>query len=149
MENIDEYLHKTESATRKLFEGIDSYMDILREARPPLYDPVTPQKEEGMMEFEEWHEAHQEDYASVLIAQAKFIDETFAMSCLSGAVLQLASMGIQKYSKEKRVTAGFQCVIKKPRRWRHSVSDDMYGIFPSVSLSMPVEINLIIGMKSV
>jgi hypothetical protein len=42
-----EYIAKTESAVRKIFEGIDSYLDILDRSLPPIYQGDVAHAEDG------------------------------------------------------------------------------------------------------
>ncbi|MCG8085306.1 MAG: hypothetical protein JAZ13_06290 [Candidatus Thiodiazotropha taylori] len=113
METIENYLDKTESATKKIFEGIDDYINILRESRSPVFVSGILDDEERKKEYEKWATEHEEEIKAFLDAQNKYVDESFAMSTLCSSLLQIAAMGIQKYSKNTEVAEGFSSLIKE------------------------------------
>jgi|GEM_PF-4735323 len=92
MNTIEDYLNKTESATKNLIEGINSYFEILREVQLPIFIS------ESDKSYEQWGLDHREKIDESLRAQRDYHDEVFAMATMCGALLQIASMGIQKYS---------------------------------------------------
>ena len=112
MNTLDEYLVKTESAAKKLFEGINDYLSILRDTQMPIFVSSTLDQEESMSEFVAWEKEHSDEIKKSIDAQDKFIDEIFAMSSLQGAILQIASMAIQKYSNNTSVHPEFTGLIK-------------------------------------
>jgi len=116
METINEYLNKTESAAQKIFEGIDCYLKILDDNQRPIFPMfISSEIDEDRFqeEFERWRETHRDEIESSLTVQKQFINESFALSTLCGALLQLAFMGIQQYSNNTSPCEGFEHIIKK------------------------------------
>ncbi len=81
METAAEYLDKTESAVKILFDGIDAYFEVLRNEHVQLA-AENPEKLQAAFE-----------------AQRSFVAEYFALATLCGAVLQIAAKAIECYSK--------------------------------------------------
>jgi hypothetical protein len=108
MDTIADYLSKTESATRKLFDGVAEYIDILKKAHAPVFLSSTLDAEEREKEFETWVENNKDEIRKSFEAQNCFVDESFAMAALCGSILQLSAMAIQKYSKNTGVSAGLE-----------------------------------------
>lgn len=110
METIKDYLAKTESAARKLFEGIDYYIQILENVETPIFvcnhvDDATFKKK-----LEAWSQKNEQLINEHVAAQNKFVDEMFAESTLCGAVLQIAATGIKKFSKNTEIPEKFQSI---------------------------------------
>ena len=113
MESIEDYLNKTESAVKKIFEGIDEYLDILRESRSPVFVSGTLEIDDWKKEHEKWARDHEEEIKASIDAQNRFVDESFAMSTLCSSMLQIAAMGIQKYSVNTEVPEAFTGLIRE------------------------------------
>ena len=111
MDTINDYLHKTESACSKLFEGVDSYISILRDYQIPMFTTWVQDDETFKKEFEEWQLKNRDRIAENINRQNKFVDESLAMSTLCGAILQIAAMAIQKFSNNIEVCQPFDSVI--------------------------------------
>ncbi|MDT7043017.1 hypothetical protein [Candidatus Nitronereus thalassa] len=112
MDTIEDYLSKTESATIKLFEGIQSYINILKDAHSPAFAFYESEEEKIQKEYREWEKLNRGKIENAIAAQEKFVDESFALATLCGTVLQLAAMGIQKYSKNTDIIPEFKGIIK-------------------------------------
>lgn len=113
MQTAAEYIAKTESAMRMLFEGIDSYSEILR--RHPLSVFVTPYTNatNSNAQYEEWAKENRHSIAASLEAQKKYIAESFAKATLCGAVLQVAAKALECYSKNTDIPSRWSPVIKQ------------------------------------
>lgn len=113
MQSAAEYIAKTESAMRKLFEGINSYTEVLR--RHPNSVFVTPYTNDTDFDaqFEEWAKENQHSIAASLEAQKEYIAESVAQATLCGAVLQVAAKGLECYSKNTVISSGWSPVIKQ------------------------------------
>jgi hypothetical protein len=94
MQTATEYLAKTESAVRHLFEGIDSYLEILRIAVNPVFVTSAPSGPVQDAEFEAWQIENVESLVAARQAEQEFIAESFALDTLSGAVLQVAEKAL-------------------------------------------------------
>jgi len=97
METAAEYLDKTESAVKILFDGIDAYSEVLRNEHVQLA-AENPEKLQAAFE-----------------AQRRFVAEYFALATLCGAVLQIAAKAIECYSKVDDVPEDCQDSFSGPK----------------------------------
>jgi hypothetical protein len=97
METAAEYLDKTESAVKILFDGIDAYSELLRNEHVQLA-AENPEKLQAAFE-----------------AQRSFVAEYFALATLCGAVLQIAAKAIECYSKVDDVPEDCQDSFSGPK----------------------------------
>ena len=97
METAAEYLDKTESAVKILFDGIDAYFEVLRNEHVQLA-AENPEKLQAAFE-----------------AQRSFVAEYFALAALCGAVLQIAAKAIECYSKVDGVPEDCQDSFSGPK----------------------------------
>lgn len=111
MQTIEQYLGKTQSATQKLFEGVDSYKDILRDIKLPMFISSTLDKSEFEKEYAVWSAENEEDLKARRDAEEVYIAESFALANLCGALLQTASMGFSQFSCEQVVPPAFKGII--------------------------------------
>jgi hypothetical protein len=111
MQNASQYLDKTRSAATRLFEGIDSYLALLREHSATF---VTSYKseEDFQKQYDAWCIANQPKIHAALEAQKEYIGESFAQATLCGAVLQLAAKAIECYSKNTQTPQDWTHLIK-------------------------------------
>lgn len=100
---MHEYLRKTESAARKLIEGITEYHQIFRRAPSPVFTGSFGDDAERDRAFLEWQENNRAAIERSFNAQRDYFAETLAKSSLCGALLQIAFMGIRRYGIEDRV----------------------------------------------
>ena len=105
MDTLEDYLSGTESAVIALFNGIDSYIQILRDAPKPIlhvrgsvsHDSIS--REEFDKIFDSWRAKNIESIELSYTKQREFFAESFALNALCGSLLQIASMGIQLFSQ--------------------------------------------------
>lgn len=112
MQTATEYLAKTESAVRRLFDGIDSYLELLRIAVNPVFvtsEPFGPVRD---AEFEAWQVENAESLTAARQAEQEFIAESFALDTLSGAVLQVAEKALDLYGKGVAIPPEWSGVVK-------------------------------------
>ncbi|WP_027858750.1 hypothetical protein [Marinobacterium jannaschii] len=129
METIEQYLDRTESASHKLFEGIDSYSDVLREAKPLTFITSTLDRELMEQEYLAWRDENQEALEARREAERAFVAESFALANLCGAVLQTASMAISKFSTEQPIPPVFRGLIQKGQRvTKYCVGREVRGV---------------------
>lgn len=110
------YVERTETAVRKLFEGIASYTNVLSAIRGTTFvsgelDPVAFQ-----VQYEAWAKENAAALAASAAAQREFSEQAFAMATLCGAVLQVAAKGIECYSKNALVPPGMREVVGSSRK---------------------------------
>lgn len=112
MNTPEEYLEKTRSATKKLFEFIDEYMEKLRAGIGPIY--VAPYYAPSKFEsnYEQWKTENQEELNQAKLARAEFREEFFAFDTICGAVLQIAEKGLEIYSNNQKIPAHLQSILK-------------------------------------
>jgi hypothetical protein len=103
MNSGEEYLKRTESAVIKIFEGIESYIQILRNSKPPIYVGNAGDTLNRRPAFENWIAANQAGIQASLKAQRDFSAESFALATLCGSLLQIAAMGIQWFSENEEI----------------------------------------------
>ncbi|MCK4577680.1 MAG: hypothetical protein KAU50_02745 [Candidatus Marinimicrobia bacterium] len=109
METFQEYLQKTESAAKILFQGIDEYVRII---------DTVPLDDVGITE--EWR-----------TAERRFLNESFAIATLCGAVLQLAYMAIMQYSNSGNIPEQFVDLIKKkPKPKKFCIGREIESAIP-------------------
>lgn len=112
MQTAAQYLHRTESATRKLLDGIESYVAVLKLAPRPVFAGSFSSDMGHRVALEQWLTENEEQVRLSLKAQREYSAESFALSTLSGCLLQVAAMGIQWFSSNTTVPPDFEGVIK-------------------------------------
>lgn len=112
METIRDYIAKTESATKKLFEGIDGYVSVLKKVPTPVFVRDFVSKEQAQRETEEWARNNEKWFKAQAEAQKEYMDELFAQGTLCGGILQIAAMGIRKYSANTVIPVKVQGIPK-------------------------------------
>jgi hypothetical protein len=95
MQTVAEYLDKTESAVKKLFDGMDDYLEVLRQAPGVVYSYGTD--EDPWDAYDRWASENPEKLKASLDVQRSFIAESFALATLCGGVLQIAAKAIECY----------------------------------------------------
>jgi hypothetical protein len=115
MDNIKEYLKRTKSAVLKIYEARRSYLEILPtdDETPAFLFSGDPDSEENKKAYKKWREDNQDQNAEMLKKENEFVYEFLAMSILSGAILQFAFWGIDKFSNNKKIAGGFEDIIGK------------------------------------
>jgi hypothetical protein len=112
METAAEYLDKTESAVKILFDGIDAYFEVLR--NEPSGVRSHSQGEVPLHEYVQWAAENPEKLQAAFQAQRSFVAESFALATLCGAVLQIAAKAIECYSKVDAVPEDCQDFFSRP-----------------------------------
>jgi len=114
MQTPAEYLAKTESAVRHLFDGIDAYHNPLRSADIPVLVRDEPFGTAAQAaEQEDWIIRNEERFAAAWEVERMFLAELFAMDTLCGAVLQVADKALDLYGKEDSIPPAWSGVVKK------------------------------------
>jgi len=105
------YLAQTETAVTKLFEGIESYVDLLKPIEGTAFVGTASSKEEFQKMYDAWAVANAAKLEAARRAQQEFSEQIFAMATLSGAVLQVAAKAIELYSKNKIVEEKLKGIV--------------------------------------
>lgn len=129
MQSAAEYIAKTESAMRKFFDGIDSYLEVLRRSPNPFFVTSNTEAADFYAQHEEWTKDNQHSIAASLEAQEKYAAELFAQATLCGAVLQVAAKALECYSKNTDIPSEWSPVIKpKQKPVRFCVGRLIHGV---------------------
>lgn len=112
MQTPKEYLYKTESAVRRLFEGIDEYLAVLRRATGVTFVTGTPYGPTQDAEFETWREANRERLDAARKAEHEYLAETFAVDTLCGAILQVAGKALEMYGRNTTLPDALPPAVK-------------------------------------
>lgn len=98
MQTPAEYLKRSESAVRKLFDGIGQYQAILRRAPVPVL--VTSYSDDMDLDSQlaSWQTENAQAIQASVQAERDFIAESFALATLCGSVLQVAAKAIECFS---------------------------------------------------
>lgn len=112
MQSAAEYLDRTASAVRNLFDGIDSYLAVLRRAVPPVFVSSSANRALADAEFETWRKRHDSEIKAALDAQRDYFAQSFALATLCGSVLQVAAKGVENFSKSQAVPPEWSALIK-------------------------------------
>lgn len=113
MDTSLDYLVRTESASRHLFDAADTYQQVLRDT--PLPVTVSDVSENDAVEsrnLSRWFEKNREAIEKRREAERKYFAESFALGVLCGSILQVAAMGIQLFSGNTTVPTRYQDIIK-------------------------------------
>jgi hypothetical protein len=111
MQNAVQYLDKTRSAAAKLFEGIDTYLAVLRQHSTTFVTSYTSQ-EDFQKQHAAWYEVNRSSIRCALDAQKQYLGESFAQVTLCGSILQLAAKAIECYSKNTTITEEWKSFIR-------------------------------------
>lgn len=107
METLEEYIKRTESAVRKLFEGIDEYTSILRRHKLPGFSSEYGDDAAFQSKYEAWLVENESAIQKRLEAEREYLSETFAQGTLCGALLQVAAKAIECYSENEAIPEGW------------------------------------------
>ncbi len=112
MKSAKDYLQKTENAVRILFDGVDSYIQILSGIKPPGFVTHTHDESELDAKFAVWIKANASKLAKVREVQQEFLAESFALDTLCGAVLQVANKALELYSSNTVIPTHLSSDVK-------------------------------------
>lgn len=129
MQSAAEYLDRTASAVRKLFEGIDSYLSVLKQAVPPVFVSSNGNRAQADAEFDVWRNRHDAEIRAALQAQRDYFAQSFALATLCGSVLQVAAKGVENFSKNATVPAEWSALIKPEHKAaRYCIGEPVRGV---------------------
>jgi hypothetical protein len=107
-----EYLNRTKSAVTHIFNGIDAYLQVLRNHRPPVLVGTYSSEADHAAAVDQWMKEKAEDIQKGLSAERAFLAEKYALAALCGSLLQIASMALRLYSKHDQVPAELSEFVK-------------------------------------
>ena len=133
METLDEYLAKTKSAVRHLFEAVDSYRSVLDNAHAPIFITSTLDEQARENELQTWLESHADAIQAARAAERRYFDESFALATICGAVLQVADKAFECFSVHSAIPESWADVVTE-----HSACYCMGRIVRNVPLGLVV-----------
>jgi len=112
MQSAKGYLSRTESAVRRLFDGIESYISILNAITGVTFVTSEPHSPAQDAEYAAWKVANARKLAAAKAAEREYLAESFALNTLCGAVLQVAGKAIEIYGQNKEIPEDLRQMIK-------------------------------------
>jgi hypothetical protein len=111
--NGDEYLAKTESAARRLFDGIADYSEIVQRSIPPVYSGSGLLDDDAVRAvYEAWRRRNLDAIEASLAAQREYSAEWYAMAAICGALFEVAVQGIRQCNRLSPIPPAFRDVMK-------------------------------------
>lgn len=108
MRSAVDYLQKTESATRYLFDAVDAYLGLLRASVGPVFMTSLPYGPEQDAQYSAWRVEHAEALEEARVARQEFRAEAFALDTICGSILQIAEKGLEIYSGQTEVPTALE-----------------------------------------
>lgn len=129
MQNVDSYIARTESAVRKLFEGIEFYIQILDPMRYEIFTTSQSDRVKLLAELDAWRKQNAAAISAAKEARRIFFEESFAMSILCGAVLQIAAKAIEICSAKDTVTDGLGDIFNNNKKiLKYCIGRNVWGV---------------------
>jgi hypothetical protein len=94
-----------------LFAGVESYMTILRKVTGVTFVTGEPYGSKQDAAFAEWQQANARQLAVARAAEREFVAESFALSTLCGAILQVADKAIELYGSNGKLPGGLPATL--------------------------------------
>lgn len=117
LQTAEKYLEETESAVKKLLEGLRRYSAILKKIKFPVFiAPYTSDQRAAVIAFKDWQGKNKKIIKQAKQKESKYFGYQFSKETLCGSVLQIAHAGINLYSKKQTVPSEFSRHIKAGTR---------------------------------
>lgn len=127
----DDYLKETKHASHHLFEGLAYYRNFVKEMPHPIFISDIPFDDEEAWDkaFAQWHAENKEVIELSHKMSRQYFGLAFSYATICGSVLQIASMGIAKFSENDKVPLSCREFIKsKQRAIRYCVGREIRGL---------------------
>ncbi len=111
MKSAEEYLNRTESAVRHLFNAVDGYLENLKAGIKPIFVSGLPYGPEQDAQYANWLIENTDALKEAKAARQAFRAETFALDTICGAILQIAEKGLEIYSENSQVQDAWKSKI--------------------------------------
>ncbi|AQT97168.1 hypothetical protein [Pseudomonas azotoformans] len=108
MKRAQDYLEKTESAVRYLFNAVETYLEPLRAGSKPTFVSGLTGGPEQDAQFSAWLLKNADALEEAKAARMIFRAESFALDTVCGAILQIAEKGLEIYSSNNQVPKAWQ-----------------------------------------
>lgn len=112
MQTVDEYLNRTESAARRLFDGINDYISILPTALGVTFVTSEPYGPKQDAEYAAWKAKNAKRLLAAREAEQRYLAESFALDTLCGSVLQVAAKAIEIYGQSNPIPETFRGIVQ-------------------------------------
>lgn len=103
MKIAEDYLKRTDSAVRHLFDAVGNYIGIMKLGIHPIFVSGLPPGPEQDAQYAAWRIEHAEELAEAKIARQAYREERFALDTICGAILQIAGKGLEIYSENTKI----------------------------------------------
>lgn len=103
MKIAEDYLKRTDSAVRHLFEAVGNYLGTMKLGIHPIFVSGLPPGPEQNAQYAAWRIEHAEELAEAKIARQAYREERFALDTICGAILQIAGKGLEIYSENTKI----------------------------------------------
>ncbi len=111
MKSAEDYLKKTESATRHLFNAVNGYIDTMKVGLGPIFISGLPSGPEQDEQYSAWRVANADALEEAKAARRNFRAETFALDTICGAILQIAEKGLEIFSENTHISDSWKATI--------------------------------------
>jgi hypothetical protein len=111
MQTFDKYANHTESAVRNIFNSIESYVSILKPSSGITFISSELDLVKQQSEYEAWLLKNKAKINKAKAAQKKFVEESFALDVMCGALLQVADKAIEVYSINTEIPKNLKEII--------------------------------------
>lgn len=111
MKNAEDYLQRTESASRHLFNAVNNYIDTLKAGIGPIFISGLPYGPEQDAQYAAWRSVNEDALNEAKAARRAFRAEAFALDTICGAILQIAEKGLEIYSDNSLVPDAWKATI--------------------------------------
>jgi hypothetical protein len=111
MKNAEDYLERTESAVRHLFNAVDGYLETLRVGVKPIFVSGLPHGPEQDAQYSAWCIENADVLEEAKAARRAFRAEIFALDTICGAILQIAEKGLEIYSGNTKISEAWNSQI--------------------------------------
>lgn len=114
----ERYLQETEHAVKHLFKGLEFYAGILKSINPPIFVATVPlnNDEESTPETrKEWWTRHVKQIKLSWAREREYLGYTVSQASLCGSILQIASMGLQEFSRNVSIPESCREIVEKTK----------------------------------
>lgn len=103
------------------------YSEVLARARPPIFVHGGGYGADFDRAFEAWQAANAQAIQAALQAEREYLEESFALDTLAGAVLQIAEKAFELYGPGTAVPPALSAAVR-PELARYFVGKDVRGV---------------------
>lgn len=129
MKTVEGYIIATRTGVAKLFDGIESYREQLREGiAGSTFVTGTTENEATALAYDVWTQANLNALDRSEAAQLQFHEQRFAHAVLCGAVLEVACKAIELFSDNTEVPPEVSQLVGQARWRRFAIGRPVKGV---------------------